>query len=153
MPNQHSALCNGGGEDACKVRQISVLFPRMDEGTARDVAAKGLKVSKLLTTVVFLKIDHNKQCSLEEKDQGIRMFFHASQSKKRRWWIKEISALSNGGEQFSVKSRDDKHAPAHLKLWEDEKYSCFKDDFEKFEKPGSTNFFCGNRAIEPEVRR
>jgi hypothetical protein len=125
----------GGGDDKCKVRQISVLFPGMDEVDASVVAKQGLKLIPRVSTVVFLKIDENKKNYLKEMNVGIRMFFHASESRRKNWWINRISRLYNGGEQFLVNRKNDRHAGAHLKLWENEQYSIFsKDDFFTFDK-------------------
>ena len=150
MPYQQAMLCDSGGDDACKVRQISVLFPGMDETSARAVAKKGLDQLQLLTMVVFLKIDEYKQCFLQEKSQGIRMFFHASQSKILKWWKRNILLLSKGGEDFAFKRKDDRHAAAHLKLWDDEKYSCYQHELEKWvQKPKSTT---STYSEPPEVQ-
>jgi hypothetical protein len=152
MSHHHAMICNGGDDDACKVRQISVLFPGMDRANARAVAKKGLDQLQLLTMVVFLNIDEYKQFSLQEKSRGIRMFFHASQSKRLKWWKRNISLLSKNGEEFAFKRKDDRHAAAHLKLWDDEKYSCYQHELEKWiQKPKSTtptNYF-----EIPEVKR
>ncbi len=131
----------------CKVRQVSVLFPGMDEAKARAVAEEGLDKISHLSMVVFLKIDDTKQNHLEEKNQGIRMFFHASESRKIKWWKNKISRLSNDGEQFFARRKDDKQAAAHRKLWEDDKYSHYAREFETFSKPKLTT----NNVGDPEV--
>jgi hypothetical protein len=137
MPYQ-PVLCNGEEEEKCKVRQISVFFPRMDEENARAVAKKGVELFPNVTTVVFLKIDVIRRTVLEETNEGVRMFFHASESKKFKWWKNNISRLDGSGEQFVVKRKDDMQAAARHKLWEDEKYACFKRELIFF--PESTKY-------------
>jgi hypothetical protein len=137
MPYQ-PVHCNAEEEEKCKVRQISVFFPRMDEENARAVAKKGVELFPNVTTVVFLKIDFVRRVVLEEENEGVRMFFHASESKKLKWWKNNISRLDGSGGQFVVKRKDDRQAAARLKLWEDEKYACFKRELKFF--PESTKY-------------
>ncbi len=134
MSFQHSVPCNNDShDDKCKVRQISVLFPGMDDALAQSVAQQGKIAIPKITTIKYLKIDSFKQLDLDEEDEGIRMFFHASESKKLKWWERKIARLSDtrNGKQFLFKRRDDRQAPAHLKLWEEEKYARYKHEFEE----------------------
>jgi hypothetical protein len=135
MSLQHSSSvpCSNDSDDKCKVRQISVLFPGMDDAVARSVAQQGKIAIPKITTIKYLTIDSFKQLDLDEEDEGIRMFFHASESKKLKWWERKIARLSGtgNGKQFLFKRRDDRQAPAHLKLWEEEKYARYKHEFEQ----------------------